>query len=451
MLERLRRAQASIGAPQDQLLTKEKAAQFAKLSFARQYAEGIKAAGEITPEMKEETRGSWVRYQRETDPTALWASLQNKGAPWCTKGFATAETQLKGGDFYVYYTLDRQGKPTIPRIAIRMQGDQIGEVRGVADNRQNLEGNMVGIAEEKMNDLPGAERYRKASADMKRLTAIDKKKQSGKDLTKDDLVFLYELNSPIEGFGYERDPRIAEIRNARNPEEDMPIVVECKKEQIARRPSEINENTKAYVGPIAREEIDPGTNRDKLSPEYKNIFQKIGHLEHIYTSFPGGRIRKESVEIGGKDAAELIKEMSEKHINVPGFVEKMMKNADFTTQERSESDILIRLKIGDLGFLEGVHHPIGEIYRRIGELGLELCPPEIGPHYRLQHMNQAMDDSFRIGMKKISVDGGDPYDVFRLARDRLGLGLYSSYPYPTDWFPSDEFVFRLPKVKNLNS
>jgi len=101
MLERLRRAQESTATPVDQLLTKEKAAQFAKLSFAKQYAEGIKTAGEITAEMKEETKGSWVRYQQGTDPTALWASLQNKGAPWCTKGFATAETQLKGGDLSV--------------------------------------------------------------------------------------------------------------------------------------------------------------------------------------------------------------------------------------------------------------------------------------------------------------------------------------------------------------
>ncbi|MEK7076984.1 MAG: hypothetical protein AAB967_02015, partial [Patescibacteria group bacterium] len=200
VLDRLRNAQEATGTPRDQLLTKEKAAQFAKLSFAKQYAEGIKQAGEITQEMREEARGKWVKYQKDTDPTALWASLQNKGTTWCTKGFATAETQLKGGDFYVYYTLDRQGKPTIPRIAIRMQEERIGEMRGVADNDQNLEGNMAPIAEEKMWELPGAEKYKKASADMKVLTAIEKKTQKGEALTKDDLVFLYELNAPIEGF-----------------------------------------------------------------------------------------------------------------------------------------------------------------------------------------------------------------------------------------------------------
>ena len=435
MLERLRRAQETTGTPADQLLTKEKAAQFAKLSFARQYAEGIRTAGEITPEMKEETRGSWVRYQKGTDPTALWASLQNKGAPWCTKGFATAETQLKGGDFYVYYTLDRQGKPTIPRIAIRMQGEAIGEVRGVADSSQNLEGNMAGIAEAKMNDLPGAERYRKASADMKRLTAIEKKTQAGQNLAKDDLVFLYELNAPIEGFGYERDPRIAEIRNARNPEEDMPIVFECKKEQIAHNPSEIQEGTKAYAGP--------------LMPGIFNAVQEHG-IEHIYTSFPEGRIRKESVEIGGKDAKELIREMREKKINISSYAEDMMKSSDFTTQKKAESETLIRLKVGDLGFPGGVYPTTDEVYRRIEELGLELCPAETGPHYRLQHLDQPMNDWFRIGMKQITGRDGSPR-VFDLGRSGGGLWLSGRWTDPADqWGPDGEFAFRLRKLKPSN-
>jgi len=233
ILERLRRAQEAVGTPKDQLITKEKAAKFANLSFAKQYAEGIKQAGEITPEMRKETRGKWVKYQKGTDPTALWASLQNKGTAWCTKGFATAETQLKGGDFYVYYTYDKQGKPTIPRIAIRMQGESIAEVRGVADNEQNLEANMVDIAEKKMNELPGADKYRKASADMKQLTEINKKVKANQELTKEDLIFLYEINEKIQGFGYQEDLRIEEIRKTRDLKQDLANIFNCSKNQIS--------------------------------------------------------------------------------------------------------------------------------------------------------------------------------------------------------------------------
>ncbi len=433
MLERLRRAQKETGTPGDQLLTKEKAAQFSKLSFSKQYVEGIKTAGEITPEMREETRGQWVKYQKDTDPTALWASLQNKGTAWCTKGFATAETQLKGGDFYVYYTNDRQGKPTIPRVAIRMQGENIGEVRGVADNNQNLEGNMTTVAEAKMKGLPGAEQYQKKSADMKQLTLIGKRTEKGEKLAKSDLVFLYELNAPIEGFGYQRDPRIAELRGKRNREEDMPIVFECVPEQIAHGISEIKEDTKAYVGPLV-----PG------------IFDKIQEydIEHVYTSFPEGCIRRETIEIGGKNAEALLKEMQKKKINISDYAKDMMESKDFTTLKKSEEETLIRLKVGDLGFPKDKNPTTDEIYERIKELGLKLCPAETGPNYRLKYTNQPLNEWVRIGMEQIADRDGNPY-VFSLGRGGGGLWLDDRWARPEgSWSPGREFVFRLRKLKN---
>ena len=424
VLERLRKAQEAVQTPTDQIITKEKAASFAKLSFTKQYVLGIRQAGEITPEMRKETQGKWIRYEKGTDPTALWASLQNKGTAWCTKGFATAETQLKGGDFYVYYTLDRQGKPTIPRIAIRMQGDGIGEVRGVEDNQQNLEGNMVEAAEAKMNDLPGSERYRKASTDMKLLTGIEKKLTHGEKLQKNDLVFLYEINSPIEGFGYQRDPRIAELRKERNPEEDMPIVFECEKEEIARRPEEISENTQAYVG-----QLEPG------------IFQKLPeNLEHIYTSFPGKKIRQEKVEIGGKSAEQLIAELKAANINISDFAKSMLESSEFVAGKNPEEATLIQLTVADLGFKGYV--TTDQIYERAKIIGLELCPDDTGSHYRLKYRNQPMNEWIYVGMKPIRGFAGGA-SVFRLGRGEDGLWLVGHWANPSsEWSPEVEFVFR---------
>ncbi|MFY9462132.1 MAG: hypothetical protein WAP51_02940 [Candidatus Sungiibacteriota bacterium] len=449
MLGRLRRAQETTGTPSDQLLTKEKAAEFAKLSFAKQYAEGIKQAGEITKEMREETRGKWVKYQKGTNPTALWASLQNKGTAWCTKGFATAETQLKGGDFYVYYTHDRQGKPSIPRIAIRMQEDYIGEVRGVADNDQNLEGNMAGIAEEKMKELPGAEKYKKASADMQILTAVEKKSQKGEPLAKDELVFLYELNASIEGFGYQRDPRIAELRGQRNPEEDMPIVFECDKDQIAHNANEIKRGTKAYVG--------------KLVPGIFDKIQEFG-IEHVYTSFPEGRIRIEKdFEVGPLTLAEFEKERERYNrsvgdeslkIQLSDYAKDMMRKIgtwEHPALKEKETFSLVRLKVGDLDFPQVKHPTTDEIYKRIKELGLELCPPETGPQYRIKYTNQPMGEWFRIGMTQIADRDGNP-SVFELARHGYGLWLRGGWTGPAGgWSPGSGFVFRLRKLKLLKT
>lgn len=445
MLERLQKAQriaANEDLPLDQIITKEKAANFSKLSFARQYAEGIRQAGEITPEMREETRGQWIKYQKGTDPTAIWASLQNKGTAWCTKGFATAETQLRGGDFYVYYTLDRQGKPSIPRIAIRMQEDSIGEVRGVADNDQNLEGNMAEIAEAKMRELPGAERYKKVSGDMKLLTTIEKKMKSGQNLGRNELIFLYEINSQIEGFGYKKDPRIAELRKQRNPKEDAPIVLDCKPEEIAWHSADIGEDTKAYIG--------------KLDTSIFDLVQNH-NIEQFYTSFPEGRVEIEKdFEVGPISLAEFERKAKEYNRNIIDESQKI-KIGDYAQDmagkigkskhpalEGKEVLALVRLKVRGL-FQDEQIHTTQKIYQKADELGLDLCPPEVGLIKRLQDVNQPMGEWYRIAMEPIADRDRHP-DVFGLERRDDGLWLSHDIARPDDeWNPDNEFVFCLRK------
>ena len=152
-----------------------------------------------------------------------------------------ARNQLVEGDFHVYYTLDKDGKPVNPRIAIHCHGDQIGELRGIKGGRdQDVEDNMLDIANDRVRAKFGpAEKakYEKKTSDMKRVTDIYrccfKKGAEGEDikylnpkLSKDDLLFIYEVNSSIEGFGHQKDPRIAEIRAKRNLKEDIELNVD---------------------------------------------------------------------------------------------------------------------------------------------------------------------------------------------------------------------------------
>lgn len=437
MLERLRKAQKAVALeniPEAQLITKEKAENFTKLSFAKQYAEGIKQAGEITPEMREETRGKWVKYQQGTDPTTLWASLQNKGTSWCTKGFGTAETQLNGGDFYVYYTLDKQGKPVIPRIAIRMIGrDKISnDVRGVLDSQQNIEGNMMPILDEKLKEFGSeADAFKKKSADMKILTAIEKKSKEGELFTKDDLVFLYEIDAYIEGFGYEKDPRIQELRDQRNPEEDMLIIFECTKEQIARSSKEITENTKAYVA--------------EWSVDIFQTIRKYPNIKHIYESFPEKKIFMQILEtdpvINTPEKAE--KELRNKNMYLTDWGKDILYKTEFSKESKTYE--LVRFTVSQLGFPDGA--TIDKIYKRAEELGLELCPAETGLHLRLQDQT---GDWILIAMKQIIDRDGYP-SVFDLDRDGAELGLSASGAEPSDrWSEDCRFVFRLPKLETEN-
>ena len=51
---------------------------------------------------------------------------------------------------------------------------------------------------------------------MQLLTTIHNKVQKGFELNAEELKFLYETDNQIEGFGYWKDPRIAEIKSKRN-------------------------------------------------------------------------------------------------------------------------------------------------------------------------------------------------------------------------------------------
>jgi hypothetical protein len=95
--------------------------------------------------------GKWVKFNggRKTKPEDIEKNgnrLMNlvQNTYWCTKSAGT--TQLRGGDFYVYVT-ESNGE-IFPRIAVRMSENQVGEVRGNKSSAQDLDEEMLPIAEE---------------------------------------------------------------------------------------------------------------------------------------------------------------------------------------------------------------------------------------------------------------------------------------------------------------
>ena len=159
--------------------------------------------------------GKWVKYNQGSNHMTLVKSLQGYNTGWCIAGEATAESYLSDGDFYIYYTLDENGEYKVPRIAIRMENGKIAEIRGVAEE-QNLESEMEMILEEKLKEFPDKEDYYEKVSDMKILTYIYKKHKNKEELTKEEILFLYEIDDKIKGFGYGKDPRILEIKQERN-------------------------------------------------------------------------------------------------------------------------------------------------------------------------------------------------------------------------------------------
>ncbi len=392
-------------------------------NFANLYAWATEQINPIPEHLLPVTAGRWVKFDQGSDCSALAGSIRGKATGWCTAGESTAKAHLSGGDFYVYYSNNDEGNSVNPRIAIRMEQGKIAEVRGIA-YKQNLDPYMSGVLAEKLAEFPDKDQYLKKESDMQKLTYIDHKMGSGQELSKDDLSFLYEIDSPIEGFGYQKDPRIAELRSRRNPEADMPIVFECDPSQIAQSLEQININTKAFVG--------------KLEPD---IFNKLPQtVEHIYTQFPEGKIHRLESTIGGKTRQQLETEMQDRSIKISTNI---LHSPDFATLDNAETITLIRLRVLDLGFIQ--NPTTDQLYARAGELGLELCPAEVGPHLRLQDLEQPLNNWYTIGMKPIAHRVGSPY-VFFIAHDSGGLWLSGHWADPTDgWNLDYRFVFRLRK------
>lgn len=389
-----------------------KAKDFGKLyAFAQ-----IETAGRLN---RESLEGEWRKYEQGSDYLPLENDLQGKGTGWCTAE-GSAEAHLEHGDFYVYYTKGDSGAYTEPRAAIRMEGEQMAEVRGV-NPRQELEPELVDAAQEKYHNLPGGASYDKKASDMKGVTKLVKKQEKGEPFTKDELIFLYEINSTIEGFGYEKDPRVKELRDRRNRKEDAPIVLDCQPNEIAWKRDEIKERTKVYIG-----DLFPG------------VFKLP--LEHIYTSFPEGKLQKYNIELGGKTKDELKAELSPPKYYISDWANQLLEHSDFTVLEKTERADLVRLTVKDLGFDQGA--TTDEVYKKAEEFGLELCPAEAGPRLRL-----SMDDPtwMLIAMKQIRVRGGDPR-MFNLHSGGDGLRLDAYGAGPEDgWDAGSQFVFLLRK------
>ena len=196
--------------------------------FGKIYAYNLIYLDKQEKEKGNTNSGIWIKYPKGSDHMKLVKSIQGKGTGWCTAGEGIAKNQLSHGDFYVYYSYDKNNQPTIPRIAIRMEYDKIAEIRGVGPN-QNIETDMEDIVSKKLEEFPDKDEYKKKVQDMQQLTKIYKEHES-RELTTEELIFLYEINEEIEGFGYDKDSRIIEILSVRNKIKDLSNIFSYQKE-----------------------------------------------------------------------------------------------------------------------------------------------------------------------------------------------------------------------------
>lgn len=117
-------------------------------------------------------------------------------------------------------------------------------------------------------------------------------------------------------------------------------------------------------------------------------------------------------------------------------------NVDVATQE--EDVDLVRLSVANLGFKEGARYDA--ICARATEMGLELCPAEVGPQLRLQYKDQPRGEWILVAMEPIT-DSNGRLRIFHVEHDGSGLWLHGRYGRPDGfWDPDSLWVFLRRKV-----
>ena len=134
----------------------------------------------------------------------------------------------------------------------------------------------------------------------------------------------------------------------------------------------------------------------------------------------------------------------------PGAISALQSPAFTVATEETEVD-LVAVSVAELGLGDRTCYPI--VYKRARDLGLELCPPEVGPQLRLQYMDQPYSkilppEALHIGMKPIAASDGRPR-IFAVENGDRGLhldGWHDDLPRGVHWYGRSIFVFRLPRV-----
>ena len=160
-----------------------------------------------------------------------------------------------------------------------------------------------------------------------------------------------------------------------------------------------------------------------------------------------------TVDVGGLTKADLLQQLQTNAVSMNESAQRLFTSELFTTSDTRYLVTTVELTVRDLGFAQGA--TVAKIYERAGALGLCLCPLELGPHLRLQYLDQpegywgmpsrqhqAPSGSITVASENLSEDDDFPKGFYlRCIKGVLWLRGYRSGPEHV-WEPDDLFIFR---------
>ena len=142
---------------------------------------------------------------------------------------------------------------------------------------------------------------------------------------------------------------------------------------------------------------------------------------------------------GLKTADDFRKFLKDNGFSIGNYANDILGKPTFTAAaEEIELDLVVA-SVAELGFKNGATRE--QIYARAKELGLDLCPAEVGPQLRLQYKDQPNGEWLIVAMEPIAGSVGG-LRLFHVERSDSDLWLDSCYGRPGNvWHSDDRFVF----------
>jgi hypothetical protein len=100
-----------------------------------------------------------------------------------------------------------------------------------------------------------------------------------------------------------------------------------------------------------------------------------------------------------KTADDFRNSLRQAGFEVTDWANDMLGREAFTTSDTEKDVDLVVVSVAELGFKDGADR--ADIYMRAWQLGLWLCPAEVGPQLRLQYTDQPKDEVLLVAMEPI--------------------------------------------------
>lgn len=147
---------------------------------------------------------------------------------------------------------------------------------------------------------------------------------------------------------------------------------------------------------------------------------------------------------GRKSAAGFPRAIRKSKMAIANRAKNIFEDRNFDVAGRKMEVELVKVTVAELGFKKGAR--IEQVYSRAKELGLELCPAEVGPQLRLQYRDQPEGEWMIIAMEPMRESDGFK-SIFFLGRNGSRIWLNTTFGEHDSWEGFVQVVFVRPRKK----